>query len=175
MTESIEDVVARRPRTERLDRVGLWIRRAAMCALLAVVVVALCNVVGQRSSTATAANGAVTLSVRVPHAVRAGLLYQGRIAITAHQQLPAVNLVLAHGWIDGLTMNTAEPSASTETSGPGGSLIFSLGPLKQGQTFVEYLEFQVNPTSYSGRHLFTSVTSGGTQVAALDRTMMIFP
>lgn len=175
MSDVIDGVLSRRSGAERLDRIGLAIRRGAVCVLLAVVVVALCNVFGQRSSTATASSDSATLSVRVPQAVRPGLLYQGRISITARVPLPKLELALSHDWIDGLTMNTNEPSASTETSGPGGSLVFDLGSLQAGHTYVDYFEYQVNPTSFGRRDLQVTVISAGATVASLNRGMTIFP
>ena len=175
MSEVMEQVIADRDRTERLDRVGLWIRRASLGVLIAVVVVALLNVVGQRANTTTVSNASATLSVRAPSAVRSGLLFQGRIAVTAHRPLTNAQLVLGRGWIDGLTMNTEEPSASTETSGPNGSLVFSLGPLKAGQTFVQYLEYQVNPTSVGGRNQYVGIRGGGADVISMNHHLTIVP
>ncbi len=146
-----------------------------MCLLAAVVVVALSNVVGQRATTAHANAVLAKLEVRAPEAVRAGLLYQAKITVTALQTLPQAQLVLGSGWIDGLTMNTEEPSPSTETSGPSGSLVFDIGTLQQGQAYVQYLEYQVNPTSLSRRSQVVTVMSDKAPVVSLHRTMTIVP
>ncbi len=175
MSNTIERLSADRPQTERLDRVGVWIRRGGVCVLLAVVVIALLNVVGQRASTSTASSPEASLTVRAPKAVRSGLLFQGRFAVTAHRPLSNVQLVLGRGWIDGLTMNTEEPAASTETSGPNGSLVFALGSLKAGQTFVQYLEYQVNPTSIGGRNQYVGLRSGNTDLISMNHHMTIVP
>jgi hypothetical protein len=102
-------------------------------------------------------------------------LFQGRISVRAHAPLSNVQLVLGRGWFDGLTMNTEEPSPSTETSGPNGSVVFSLGALKAGQTFVQYLEYQVNPTSIGGRNQYVGIRAGGVDVISMNHHLTIVP
>jgi hypothetical protein len=166
------------PELERSDRsgvYGVWVRRTGMLLMAAVTVVALCNVFGQRASDASGSSAAATVIVHSPSRVRAGLLFQGRITVEAHQALPAATLVLSRGWVDGLTMNTAEPSPSTQTSGPGGSLILGIGALHAGETFVQYFEYQVNPTSVSSRVQQVTLRSSGADVVSVRRTMTILP
>jgi hypothetical protein len=174
MADAIKPIESSR-QSARGDQVGAWVRRAAMCLLAAVVVVALCNVVGQRATEAHASTALATLAVRAPTAVRGGLLFQAKITVTAQQALPNAQLVLNSGWIDGFTMNTEEPSPSNEDSGPGGSLVFDLGSLQAGQSYVEYLEYQVNPTSISRRNQVATVLSNNVKVVSLQRTMTIVP
>jgi hypothetical protein len=175
MGDAIEPVMTNRELAEHRDRFDVWVRRLSMCALAAVVLIALFNVLGQRASTIASGTSAAELTVHSPTAVRPGLLFQSRISVTARQALPNAQLVLGSGWFDGLTLNTEEPGASTETSGPNGSVVLSLGSLAPGQTFVQYLEFQVNPTSFSQRRQTVTVRSRGADVASLSRTMTIVP
>jgi hypothetical protein len=175
MADAVNGIEASRPVSDRNDRSGVGLRRVAMCALAAVTVVALCNVVGQRATTAHASTSSAEIDVRSPTAVRAGLLFQAKITVTARQTLPQAQLVLGSGWIDGLTMNTEEPSPSNESSGPNGSLVFDLGTLQPGEAYVEYLEYQVNPTSVSRRSQVVTVLSNNSAVASLHRTMTIVP
>jgi hypothetical protein len=160
------------------DRHGLWelwIRRASLGLLLAIVVLALCNVFGQRASNATAHNASADLSVRSPARVRTGLLFQAKITVVAHQSLPNAALVLGSGWIDGLTINTAEPTPPTQSSGPGGSLKFGIGALNAGETYTEYFEYQVNPTSSSSRTQTVTLESNGLPIVSVRRTMTVIP
>jgi hypothetical protein len=175
MADAIKPFQSTRPIDDRRDRVGVWIRRAAMLALTAVMVVALFNVVGQRATIAHANASGAAIEVRAPATVRAGLLFQARIAITAHDILPNTQLVLSSGWVDGFTINTVEPAPSTEDSGPDGSLVFDLGALQPGQTWVQYIEYQVNPTSVSRRHQVVTVLSNTHPVVSLERTMTVVP
>jgi hypothetical protein len=175
MTDATTPMAEGRERAERNDRIGSWIRRVSVCLLSAVVVLALCNVAGQRASVASLHNPIADLSVHAPATVRPGLLFQTKISVTAHKALPDVQLVLGSGWFDGLTLNTAEPSASTQTSGPGGSVMFDVGPLQAGETYVQYLEYQVNPTSLSRRDQVVSVRSRGVQIVSMHHTLTIVP
>jgi hypothetical protein len=89
--------------------------------------------------------------------------------------LPDAQLELSSGWVDGLTINTLEPSPSAETSGPDGSLRFDIGALQPGQTWVQYVEYQVNPTSLSRRHQAITLLSDTQPVVTLNRTMTVVP
>ncbi|HVT65846.1 MAG TPA: hypothetical protein VHD81_11880 [Mycobacteriales bacterium] len=175
MANAVEPIESTRSAHDRWDRVGAWIRRGAMCLLTAVVIVALCNVVGQRATTALASSQGADLQLRAPDAARPGLLYQVRISVTAKTVLPKTQLVLSSGWIDGMTINTMEPSPTNETSGPDGSLVLDIGSLQPGQTWVQYLEYQVNPTSVSRRHQVVTVLSDTQPIVSLQRTMTIVP
>ncbi|HVS69318.1 MAG TPA: hypothetical protein VHE56_12255 [Mycobacteriales bacterium] len=175
MANAVEPIESGRPYDDRVDRIGVWIRRAAMCLLAAVIIVALSNVVGQRAISARAASSQATLDLRAPSAVRPGLLFQVKITITPKAVLPDAQLVLGSGWVDGLTMNTIEPGPSTEKSGPGGSLVFDLGTLQPGQPWVQFLDYQVNPTSLSRRHQVLTVLSNSEPVVTLSRTMTVVP
>jgi hypothetical protein len=153
----------------------VWIRRAGITLLAVVVVVALCNVVGQRASSATVHAAAADITVHAPTRVRPGLLFQARVTVVAHETLPKTELVFDKGWIDGLTINTNEPSASNETSAPGGGLSLTVGTLQAGQSYTHYFEYQVNPTSSSGRTQTVTVRSNGVPVVSLSRTLTVIP
>jgi hypothetical protein len=175
MGDAFEPVRSTQPGADRRRAYDLWIRRGFLAVLLVVVILALFNVFGQRAGTSTAHTATADLVVHAPARVRAGLLYQAKISITAHVTMPKTTMILSSGWIDGLTMNTEEPTPSSQTSGPGGSLKFSLGKLQAGETYTQYLEYQVNPTSFSSRPQTVTVETAGTPVASLHRTMTIIP
>jgi len=175
MNDAVESIRPELDRSDHSDVHGVWIRRFGICLLGAVVILALFNVFGQRASTSTARAAAADLTVHAPTTVRAGLLFQAKITVVAREDLPKTSLVLSHGWIDGFTMNTNEPSATSEASGPGGALVLSLGSLRAGQTYVQYFEFQVNPTSNSSRRQNVTVESDGAPVVSMTRTMTVFP
>jgi hypothetical protein len=153
----------------------LWARRAGVTVLTAVPVVALFNVVGQRATTTTRDSPDVTVSVRAPSAVRPGLLFQAKVTVTARRTLPKATLSLGNGWFDGMTMNTNEPSASSETSLPGGGVSLSLGTLQPDQPYVQYFEFQVNPTSWGRRSQLVEVDSDSVSLVRIDHKMTVVP
>ena len=175
MANAVEPIEVSRSANDRWDRVGAWVRRSAMCLLAAFVLAALFNEFGQRASTQRATSSQAELDLRAPSATRPGLLFQAKITITAKQVLTNAQLVLSRGWVDGLTMNTIEPSAASERSGPDGSLVFDLGALQPGKPWVQYIEFQVNPTSLSNRDQTLTVLSDTQPVVSLHRTMAIVP
>ena len=175
MDDSIEPVRSAQSGADRRTTVELWLRRLGVVVLLAVAVIALFNVFGQRATNAGARTPDADLFVHAPTRLRSGLLFQAKLTVVAHRTLPNTTLVLGSGWIDGLTLNTLEPSPSQETSGPGGSLALSLGTLQAGARYTQYLEYQVNPTSSSSRSLVATVKSAGTPIVSVHRTLTIWP
>jgi len=139
-----------------------------------VLVLALFDVFGQETSTTRAEAGAATLSVSAPGAVRGGLLFQARITTEVHTDLRDATLVLNQAWVDGLTVNTIEPSPLNEASRDG-NLAFDLGHLPAGSKHVLYLDYQVNPTTVGSRTLRLELQDGETPVTSLERTLRILP
>jgi hypothetical protein len=175
MTSVDEQIAAARRTDEKSGTLRLWLRRAGVTVLTAVPVIALFNLVGQRATTTTRSTPAVIVAVHAPSQVRSGLLFQAKITITARRSLPDVTLALGNGWFDGLTLNTNEPSAVSETNTADGGVALSLGSLKPYQPYVQYLEFQVNPTSSGSRPQSVEVTSAGVELVHIDHTMRVVP
>jgi len=169
-----DGIVLRRHRDLRGRRWHPWLRRALLGVIALVLVLALFDVFGQETSTTRAEAGAATLSVSAPGAVRGGLLFQARITTEAHTELRDATLVLNQAWINGLTVNTIEPSPLNEASRDG-NLVFDLGHLPAGSKHVLYLDYQVNPTTVGSRTLRLELQDGETPVTSLERTLRIFP
>jgi hypothetical protein len=175
MPDVLEPITDVREAQEHWAPRRVWVRRACCLLLAAVPVLALLNVFGQRAESSTATAPAATLTLHAPAHIRPGLMFQAKVTIVAHQSIKAATLVLGNGWLDGSTMNTNEPSASSETAGPDGGLSLSLGSLKPGQKYVQYFEMQVNPTTVGTKSQPVMLLSGSTQLLALDHTMRVFP
>jgi hypothetical protein len=152
----------------------IWIRRVLFTLVVAVPVVALFNVFGQRPSTRTLVGAAASLQVHAPSAVRGGLLYEARFRITARQELTNATLVLGTGWLGGMTVNTIEPSPVSEASN-NGRLSLELGHIPAGETYLLYMQFQVNPTTVGRRTQSVELMDGDTSLLSHERTMTIFP
>ena len=60
--------------------------------------------------------------------------------------------MLNEKWIDGLTVNTIEPSPVNEASRDG-KLALELGHLAAGAKYVLFIDYQVNPTTVGSRTL----------------------
>jgi hypothetical protein len=135
---------------------------------------ALANLFGQQPQTSTAAVGAARFSVSSPSRVRGGLLYQARFRITAKRKLAQAALVLDRGWLDGLTINTIEPSPVSETS-ENGKLGLDLGPIPRGQSYVLFVAFQVDPTTVGRQDQTVTLYDGNRTLITLHRTLTVFP
>ena len=158
--------------------VPVWVELGARWTVLGLVAViaiaALAGVFGQTPREATVAADAATLEVSAPLRLRGGLFYQGRFTVDAHQALDNVTLVLAQGWLENTSINTIEPSPTEETSRDG-KLALSFGPLGEGERFVLYMQFQVNPTNVGRRDAGVELYDGDTLLATIDRTVTVFP
>ena len=113
-------------------------RRSLLGLVVVLVLLALFDVFGQSPSTTSAAAAAATLHVDSPGAVRGGLLYQARFTIEAHEDLKNATLVLDPGWLEGMTVNTIEPSPVGEASRDG-KLALELGHVPAGEKYVLFL------------------------------------
>ena len=174
MADQPDGIVLRRHRDLEGRRWHPWLRRGLLGLIALVLVLALFDIFGQASSTTRAEAGAATLSVSAPGAVRGGLLFQARITTEVHTDLRDATLVLNQAWLDGLTVNTIEPSPLNEASRDG-NLAFDLGHLPAGSKHVLYLDYQVNPTTVGSRTLRLELQDGETPVTSLERTLRIFP
>ena len=174
MADQPDGIVLRRHRDLQGRRWHQWLRRGLLGLIALVLVLALFDVFGQETSTTRAEAGAATLSVSAPGAVRGGLLFQARITTEVHTDLKDATLVLNQAWVDGLTVNTIEPSPLNEASRDG-NLAFDLGHLPAGSKHVLYLDYQVNPTTVGSRTLRLELQDGETPVTSLERTLRILP
>jgi hypothetical protein len=152
----------------------IWIRRGVTAVLTAFVVAALFNVFGQRSSTSEYVAPAATLSIHSPTRLRAGLIFETRLKVLAAQEIKDANVVLSPSWIEGITMNTIEPSPIGEAS-RNGSLSFDLGHIPAGQTYALYFQMSVNPTTFGTRTLQTQLYDGSKLLLDSKRDVTIFP
>jgi hypothetical protein len=156
--------------------VAPWARRVYLAVLLAIIVLALLNVFGQRTSTATStAPGRATLAVDAPKRVRGGLLYQVRITVVAHQTIDQPRLVLSRDWFDGMQLNTAEPAALGEDSRQG-AITMTYGGLAAGDRLDVFTQWQVNPTSKLGsRHPHVELDDGSRPITRVDHQLTVLP
>lgn len=169
-----DTIVLRRDRDLDSRRNDIWIRRGLFALICIVPVLALANLFGQSPESSSAAVAAARFSVTAPSRVRSGLLYQARFRIDAKVRLAQAELVLARGWLDGLTINTIEPSPTSETS-QDGKLALDLGPIQRGQSYVLYADFQVNPTTVGRQDQTVTLYDGNRALVTLHRTLTIFP
>ena len=140
----------------------------------AVLLLGLLNVFGQRPDTLNATSAKATLELYAPAHLRGGLLYEARFTIFARQTLNHAVLLLSPGWTESQQMNTIARSPLAQTS-RNGSLLLTLGPVKRGEHYTLYIEFQVNPTNVGRRSTDVLLYDGNTQLLAIDRTITVYP
>ena len=153
----------------------VWFRRSLLSLVALIPVLALLNVFGQHPGRATVATAAARLQVYAPTRVRGGLLYEARFRVTARRDLKKAMLVLDPGWAEGMSMNTIEPSPLGQAS-RNGQLVFTLGHIPAGQSFLLFMQFQVNATNVAWhRPQNVELFDGGTHLLTIKRTVTVYP
>jgi hypothetical protein len=151
-----------------------WIRRSGIVLLTLIPVAAVLNTFGQSPTEATATGPGVRMSVTAPEAARGGLIFQVKVTIDATSAVEEPTLVLSDGWLEGLTLNTVEPSASNEQWGPDG-LELTFPPIPRDGRLVVYLQYQVNPTTVARRTQRLELRDHTTPLVEIDRTFTVYP
>jgi hypothetical protein len=169
-----DTIVLRRDRDLDPRSREIWIRRSLFGLICVVPVLALLNVFGQRPETTTGTADAARLSISAPSRVRGGLLYQARFQITPTRKLTQAELVLDRGWLDGMTINTIEPSPASQRS-LDGKLSFDLGPITAGRSYLLIVDFQVNPTNVGRGDQTVWLYDGNKALVTVHRTITVFP
>jgi hypothetical protein len=150
------------------------IRRVVVALLSLVLLAGLLNVFGQRPATSEAGTTAASLKVYAADRVRGGLYYEARFTVTARQDIKEATLVLDSGWMEGITVNTIEPSPVGEASRDG-KLVLTLGHVPAGTSYILYLQLQVNPTNVGHRSQDVALYDGDTFLTSVDRAVTVFP
>jgi hypothetical protein len=153
-----------------------WMPNALFALICLVPLLALFNVFGQKPAVERVASpsGAATLELTAPNAVRGGLLFQARFDIRAQREIKDAVLVLDAGWLESLTMNTAEPSPANETS-RNGSIALDLGNIPAGKLWRQYLEFQANPVNLGSQPQGVTLYDGNVPLLHLERDITVWP
>ncbi|HVU77298.1 MAG TPA: hypothetical protein VHC67_06935 [Gaiellaceae bacterium] len=154
---------------------GPWPRRLILGLIAVLAVLALLNVFGQRPVTNAVTAPAASLKLYAPTKLRGGDLFSARFHITAHTDLKNAELVLDPGWAEGMAINTIEPSPLGEGSSDG-RLTLQLGHIPKGESYLLFMQFQVNPTNLAWhRSAGVTLTDGSTPILRIDRRYTIYP
>jgi hypothetical protein len=172
MTELFRDL-AEAPEPTRLTR-GLWGRRAVLTLLALLAVLALLGRFGQVTSSSSTATAVALLSLDAPETVRGGLFFQSRIDIRALRDVQHPRLVLDRGWVEGMQVNSIEPSPTGEASRDG-KVVLSYDALKAGDRMAIWLQFEVDPTNVGRRSYGLELDDADRPIAHLDRTIRVLP
>jgi hypothetical protein len=135
VTDIPDSLVLRRHRDFVGRRQGRWLRRGLLALVAVVPVLALFNVFGQRPHLETVSGPAASLELYAPSHMRSGLLVENRITIRPRRELKRATLALGRGWLEGMTVNTIEPSPIGEGSSDG-KLVLTLGHIPAGGEYA---------------------------------------
>lgn len=175
MADIPDQIVLKRHRDLEGRGWEIWVRRGLFALLPILALLGLLNIFGQRPQTMTEnASGAASLKLFAPDTVRSGLLWQARFHITAQRDLKEATLVLSPGWLEGMTVNTIEPSPVGEAS-TNGRLTLDLGHIPAGESYLLFMQFQTNPTNVGHRDASLTLKDGDTPLLNVHRTITIFP
>jgi hypothetical protein len=151
-----------------------WYRRALLGLVCVIPLLALLGLFGQHATTSAARGSEGTLKVQAPKRLRGGLVWQVRLDVTAAQDIKNPQLVLSPGWWEQNSVNSIEPNPISESSS-NGRVVLSYGPLHAGQKLTAWVYFQVNPINIGHRTATVQLNDGAHPVAAVHRTLTIFP
>ena len=153
-----------------------WLPNTIFGLLCVVPLLALLGVFGQTPKVKRAANpnGAATLELSAPTAVRSGLLFQARFDIRAKREIKDAVLVLDSGWLESMTLNSLEPSPASETSRNGG-LALDLGAIPAGKLWRQYMQFQANPVNAGSQSQGVTLYDGNVPLLHLSRDVKVWP
>jgi hypothetical protein len=152
----------------------VWYRRALLCLISVLPVLALLNVFGQRPTTTSAHGLAADLTVTAPARLRSGLIFQVRVQVTARADIAKPQLIFDPGWWDSMSENSLEPNPSSQTN-ENGRVVLSYNALAAGHKLVVWLYFQVNPTNVGKRRENVELDDGATFITRVQRSLTIFP
>jgi hypothetical protein len=168
------DFLTLRGNRDQAGKTELYVRRALLALLALFCAAGLLNLFGQRPGSSSASSASASLKLYAPSRVRSGLYFQARFTIDATQDLKDATLVLDPGWMEGMTINTIEPSPVGEASRDG-KLALALGHIPAGTTYLLFLQIQVNPTNVGHRSQDVVLYDGDRFVARIDRSITVFP
>jgi hypothetical protein len=153
---------------------SVWIRRVLLVFPVALMVLGLLNVFGQRPTRSVASTTQARLLVTAPVRARSGLIYAARFQIEAVSELKKATLILDQGWADGYTVNGQAPQPLTQGSA-NGKIDFGFGHIPAGRRVTFWLSLQINPTTIGRHRQNVSLYDGARLVTTVHRTLTIFP
>jgi hypothetical protein len=157
------------------DRHAPTVRRIVLSLIAVVSILALFNVFGQRPSTTVARAPAATLKLYAPEHLRSGLLWSARFHVYANEELKKATLVLDTGWAESMSINTIEPSPIGEAS-KNGKLALALGHIPKGESYILFMQIQVNATNVAWRRpQNVELDDGDKRILVLHHHVTIYP
>lgn len=168
-------VLKRHRDVDYVGRHGPLVRRVILALVALVSILGLLNVFGQRPGTTIVSAPAASLKLYAPEHLRSGLLWSARFHIHAKQELKDAVLVLDTGWAESMSINTVEPSPIGEASRDG-KLVFDLGHVPKGRSYILFLQIQVNATNVAWRRSQNvELDDGAKRILVVHHHVTIYP
>jgi hypothetical protein len=174
MAQPPEGITLERNRDMRGPLSSPLYRRALLCCIAVLPILALLGVFGQKPSTSLARSPAGELRLTAPTRLRSGLVFQVHVEAKAHRALKQVEVVFDRGWWDSMSVNSIVPEPSEESS-DNGQVVLDYGQLQAGEVLSFWIYFQVNPTNVGKRREDVELRDSSTPLLHLHRSMTIFP
>jgi hypothetical protein len=175
MADVPDQIVLKQNRDLQSYSFNRWIRYAVLAPLIALLVLSVFNVFGQRPQKLYAEGTTAKLEVYAPSRLRGGLLFEGRFTIYARAELKNAQIELSPGWSEGMQMNTIEPSPVSEGSRDG-NLLLELGHVPKGDVYRLFTAYQVNPTNIAWRrNADVRLYDDGKLLFTVHRQITIYP
>ena len=149
-------------------------RRALLCLVAALPVLALLTVFGQHPTVSNAHAAAADLKITAPSRLRSGLIFQVRVQVLAHRAISTPQLSFSQGWWESMSENSISPNPTDQTSS-NGRVVLTYGKLSAGHALIVWLYFQVNPTNVGNRSEDVELTDGSNPITSIHRSLTIFP
>src|SRR4051794_6753103 len=162
------------PAEPRRQTTGLWVRRAVIALFCVIAALALADRFGQQATSASASGPDATLALSAPEVVRGGLFFQSRLDVRARRDVAFPRIVLDHGWLEGMQVNSIEPAPASEASRDG-RVVLTYDKLAAGDVLRIWFQFEVDPTSMGHRPYGVELDDASTRLARIDRPITVLP
>ena len=158
----------------RLDRTGLWSRRAFLALLLVVLVLALAGWLGVRSTTRSTQEDGWTVSVTYASVARAGLDVPWHATVEHLGGFGStVTLAVTGDYLDIYETQAFHPEPSAEWR--DGRTLYLQFDSPPGDTMVVSYDAYIQPAAQEGRRGTLSVMQDGTPVATVPIQTTLMP
>jgi hypothetical protein len=168
------DDFARIDPTPRGITAGPWVRRGLLGLMLAVVALALLDRFGQVTSESSVRAPAAVMRLSAPETVRGGLFFESKLDIRAREDIEHPRIVLDDGWLEGMQVNSIEPSPVSEASRDG-RVVLTYDALSAGDVLRIWFQFQVIPTTAGRRSYAVELDDADRPIARLSPSITILP
>jgi hypothetical protein len=162
-------------RTSSDNTAGVWGRRAALLAMLVVVLVGATGWLGVHARTTHATGGGYDLTVTYPRVARSGLDIPWEVRVVHPGGFSdKITLALSADYFDIIEFQGMHPEPSAETS-DGEFVYLTFDPPPSGDVFAASLDTYIQPASQVGRNATVRVIVDGQPVTEVNYSTWLVP